>query len=74
MVREPTRPKADQPKPQNGEKSRQRHTGGQANQHEALPEPEGCEWNLGSQTLTWTGKYVLVSAGMFSTGVDPTPL
>jgi hypothetical protein len=39
---------------------------------EALPEPDGCECNLGSQTLTWTGEYVLVSPGMFSTGVDPT--
>ncbi|HEU4320755.1 MAG TPA: hypothetical protein VFS66_11795 [Acidimicrobiia bacterium] len=42
---------------------------------EALPEPDGCECNLGSQTLTWTGEYVLVSPGMFSTGVDPdTPM
>lgn len=41
---------------------------------EALPEPEGCECNLGSQTLTWTGEYVLVSPGMFSTGVDRPPL
>lgn len=42
---------------------------------EALPEPDGCECNLGSQTLTWTGEYVLVSPGMFSTGVDPdTPV
>ncbi|MGQ0848035.1 MAG: hypothetical protein ACT4OP_02740 [Actinomycetota bacterium] len=39
---------------------------------EALPEPDGCECNLGSQTLTWTGEYVLVSPGVFSTGVDPT--
>jgi hypothetical protein len=39
---------------------------------EALPEPRGCECNLGSQTLTWTGEYVLVSPGMFSTGVDPS--
>jgi hypothetical protein len=39
---------------------------------EALPEPDGCECNLGSQTLTWTGEYVLVSPGMFSTGIDPT--
>lgn len=38
---------------------------------EALPEPDGCECNLGSQTLTWTGEYVLVSPGMFSTGIDP---
>jgi hypothetical protein len=42
---------------------------------EALPEPDACECNLGSQTLTWTGEYVLVSPGMFSTGVDPaTPV
>jgi hypothetical protein len=42
---------------------------------EDLPEPDGCECNLGSQTLTWTGEYVLVSPGMFSTGVDPnTPV
>ena len=42
---------------------------------EALPEPDGCECNLGSQTLTWTGEYVLVSPGHFSTGVDPdTPV
>lgn len=39
---------------------------------EALPEPRGCECNLGSQTLTWTGEFVLVSPGMFSTGVDPS--
>ncbi len=42
---------------------------------EALPEPDGCECNLGSQTLTWTGEYVLVSTGHFSSGVDTdTPL
>jgi hypothetical protein len=42
---------------------------------EALPEPDGCECNLGSQTLTWTGEYVLVSPGWFSSGVDPnTPV
>lgn len=42
---------------------------------EALPEPDGCECNLGSQTLVWTGEYVLVSTGHFSSGVDPnTPL
>ena len=39
---------------------------------EALPEPDGCECNLGSQTLTWTGEYILVSPDWFSTGVDPT--
>jgi hypothetical protein len=39
---------------------------------EPLPEPESCECNLGSQTLIWTGEYVLVSAGRFSTGYDPT--
>jgi hypothetical protein len=39
---------------------------------EALPEPDGCECNLGSQTLTWTGEYVLVSPGFFSTGLNPT--
>jgi hypothetical protein len=39
---------------------------------EALPEPDGCECNLGSQTLTWTGEYVLVSPGFFSTGRNPT--
>lgn len=37
----------------------------------ALPEPDGCECNLGSQTLAWTGEYVLVSPGWFSSGVDP---
>lgn len=42
---------------------------------EALPEPDACECNLGSQTLTWTGEYVLVSPGSFSSGVDPdTPV
>lgn len=42
---------------------------------EALPEPDACECNLGSQTLTWTGEYVLVSPGWFSSGVDPdTPV
>ena len=42
---------------------------------EALPEPDGCECNLGSQTLTWTGEHVLVSPGHFSSGVDPnTPV
>lgn len=38
---------------------------------EPLPEPDGCECNLGSQTLTWTGEYVLVSPGFFSTGLNP---
>lgn len=38
---------------------------------EALPEPDACECNLGSQTLTWTGEYVLASPGWFSSGVDP---
>lgn len=38
---------------------------------EVLPEPDGCECNLGSQTLAWTGEYVLVSPGWFSSGVDP---
>ena len=39
---------------------------------EPLPEPDGCECNLGSQTLTWTGEYVLVSPGFFSTGLNAT--
>jgi hypothetical protein len=39
---------------------------------EPLPEPDGCECNLGSQTITWTGDYVLVAPGFFSTGLDPT--
>jgi hypothetical protein len=39
---------------------------------EALPEPDGCECNLGSQALSWTGEYLLVSPGWFSSGVDPT--
>lgn len=39
---------------------------------EPLPEPDGCECNLGSQTLTWTGDYLLVSPGFFSTGFNPT--
>lgn len=38
---------------------------------EALPEPNACECNLGSQTLTWTGEYILVSPGWFSSGFDP---
>lgn len=37
---------------------------------EVLPEPDGCECNLGSQRLTWTGEYVLVAPGKFSTGID----
>jgi hypothetical protein len=39
---------------------------------EPLPEPDGCECNLGSQTLVWTGEYLLVSPGFFSTGLNPT--
>jgi len=39
---------------------------------EPLPEPDGCECNLGSQTLLWTGDRVLVSTGHFGTGVDPS--
>jgi len=39
---------------------------------EPLPEPDGCECNLGSQTLLWTGDRLLVSAGQFGTGVDPS--
>lgn len=39
---------------------------------EPLPEPDGCECNLGSQSLTWTGEYVLVSPGFYSTGLNPT--
>ena len=42
---------------------------------EALPEPDGCECNLGSQNLTWTGEFVLVSPAWFSSGVEPdTPV
>ena len=37
---------------------------------EAFPEPDGCECNLGSQALTWTGEYVLVSTGFFSSGLN----
>jgi hypothetical protein len=39
---------------------------------EPLPEPDGCECNLGSQTLLWTGDRLLVSTGHFGTGVDPS--
>jgi hypothetical protein len=39
---------------------------------EPLPEPDGCECNLGSQTLLWTGSRLLVSAGGFGTGADPS--
>ncbi len=38
---------------------------------EVLPEPDGCECNLGSQTLFWTGQELLVWAGMLGTGLDP---
>lgn len=38
---------------------------------EALPEPDGCECNLGSQTLVWTGDQLIVSAGHFSSGIEP---
>jgi hypothetical protein len=38
---------------------------------EPLPEPDGCECNLGSQTVTWTGEYVMVSPGFFSSGLNP---
>ncbi len=38
---------------------------------EALPEPDGCECNLGSQSMVWTGDRVLVSTGALGTGVDP---
>lgn len=39
---------------------------------EPLPEPAGCECNLGSQSLLWTGTELLVSVGHFGTGVDPS--
>lgn len=35
---------------------------------ETLPEPDGCECNLGSQSLVWTGDRVLVSPGAFASG------
>jgi hypothetical protein len=38
---------------------------------EPLPEPEGFEGNLGSQSMLWTGDRVLVSTGALGTGVDP---
>jgi N-acetylneuraminic acid mutarotase len=38
---------------------------------EALPEPEPFEGNLGSQSMVWTGKRVLVSTGAFGYGVAP---
>lgn len=41
---------------------------------DALPEPEGCECNLGSQTLLWTGRHLLVSTGFFASGVSDEPL
>ena len=37
---------------------------------EALPEPDGCECNLGSQELLWTGRELLVWTGFFSTGYE----
>ena len=36
---------------------------------ELLPEPESCECNLGSQTLTWTGAQLIVSTGHLGTGI-----
>lgn len=39
---------------------------------EALPEPDGCECNLGSQTLVWTGVELVVSTGRFGTGANVT--
>lgn len=39
---------------------------------EALPEPQGCECNLGSQTLIWTGEELVVSTGRFGTGANVT--
>lgn len=37
---------------------------------DALPEPDGCECNLGSQTLVWTGERLVVSTGHFSSGIE----
>jgi len=37
---------------------------------DALPEPESCECNLGSQTLIWTGTELIVSTGHFGTGME----
>ncbi len=38
---------------------------------EPLPEPDGCECNLGGQTLQWMGDRLVVLTGHFATGVDP---
>lgn len=38
---------------------------------EPLPEPDGCECNLGSQELLWTGSELLVWTGTFGTGLGP---
>ncbi|MEM9714563.1 MAG: hypothetical protein AAGA17_20235, partial [Actinomycetota bacterium] len=38
---------------------------------EPLPEPMGCECNLGSHTLLVDGEEVLVSTGFLGTGLDP---
>lgn len=37
---------------------------------EALPEPDGCECNIGSQTLLWTGTDLIVEPGNLATGID----
>jgi hypothetical protein len=35
-----------------------------------LPEPDGCECNLGSQTTLWTGKELLMHVGALASGLS----
>ncbi len=37
---------------------------------EALPEPDGCECNIGSRTMLWTGTHLVIDPGELGSGLN----